>query len=326
MPEPSKAGLLSALMDARRKRAPLRLADLPANREGSASQQAVKKLLESSLTKAGFDLDKFAALLKQGEAEARQRMANFRAESDKRSAAAQDAMQRTVQDWRDRVEHLKALARPDGPLGNVVLLDTATEIVVNADPPIGLIPPIHTHAGPNPGNNGAQFVVDVTEGAFVFGMGTVQASFGFLWQNPSDQNAIVSVLTAITLNGSFRVLSGGGIIPWYRYSYLDIDVGLAIHELWNDPPTSPINQIGQSDTALHLACDSSGWFTTGAINGTDLVRGIPLTYEQLVIPPQGRVMFEVYCDTGYQIFDGETQADFREVGHQVLCPGVAVLP
>jgi hypothetical protein len=115
----------------------------------------------------------------------------------------------------------------------------------------------------------------------------------------------------------------------YRYSYLDIDTGLAIHELWNDPPTSPIYQLGQSVTALPtLACDSGGAFSIGDINGADLNRGFAFTYEQLVIPPKGRVMFEVYCDTGYQIFDGEAQADFRENGRQVLCPGVwiAVLP
>jgi hypothetical protein len=171
MQKPTKVRL-SELMDARRKRAPLRLADLPKNREGSASQQAVNKLLESNLTKAGFDLEKCASLLKQGEAEARERRANFIAESDKRSAAALDAMHRTVQDWRDRVEHLKALARPDGPFDNVVILDTATEIVVKAEPLTssgGIILPVRTHAGPNPGDNGAQFVVDVTAGGTCLG-------------------------------------------------------------------------------------------------------------------------------------------------------------
>jgi hypothetical protein len=155
MPKPGKIGL-SALMDARRKRAPLRLADLSTNIGKSASQQAINKLLELNLTKAGFDLDKFGALLKQSDAEARQRMANFIAESNKRSAAALDTMHRTVQDWRNRAEHLKALARPDGPFDNVVILDTATETGVSSNPDLGIIP--STHAEPN--NNSAQFLVD----------------------------------------------------------------------------------------------------------------------------------------------------------------------
>jgi hypothetical protein len=325
MPEPTKVGL-SALMDARRKRAPLRLADLSTNIEESASQQAINKLLESNLTKAGFDLDKFGALLKQSDAEARQRMANFIAESDKRSAAALDTMLRTVQDWRNRVEHLKTLARPDGPFDNVVILDTATEIVVKdiegSYSNRGLIHPISTHAGPNPENNWAQFLVDATQGEQWLGAGLVAASFGFLWQNPSDRYAVVSVLSAIVLNGSFRVLSAGGVFHGYRFSHLDISTGLDMHELWNDPPTSPLLQPGQSKTALDLGCDSSGAFSFAASDGEDLNRGFALTYEQFVMPPKGRVMFEVFCDTRYQIYDGEAQAVFRDEGRQVICPGL----
>src|SRR5260370_33792438 len=84
MQNPSKVEL-SKLIDARHELSTFRRASLSANIEKSASQQAINKLLKSNLTKAGFELDKFGALIKQSDAEVRQRIANFKAESDKQS-------------------------------------------------------------------------------------------------------------------------------------------------------------------------------------------------------------------------------------------------
>jgi hypothetical protein len=337
MSEPSKINL-AALIEARRKRAPLRLADLSKNMEKSPSQQAINKLLESNLTKAGFDLDKFGALLKQNDAEARQRMATFRAESDKRSAAAEDTLHQTVQNWRDGIKHLKALV-PSGESGPV-FLTTATEIVVDAGNSIRnleFIPPIDVYfAQSSAEENWAKYDYDRYVGPGfappfegVGGTGSADASFGFLWQNPSDRYAVISVYCPIGINGTFVVLSDGGYLPGDRYSSLWIDAHLFIHELWNDPPTSPPEQPDQSRPVLSLHCHSYGFFSIGDIDGKDVNEVHTLSYEQLIVPPQGKVMFEVACSAGHDCRYGRIQVVFRDpeampVGRQVMCPGMLI--
>ncbi len=129
MKKPSKVGL-SKLMDARRKLSTFRRGGFSTKREKSASQQAIKKLLESNFTKAGFELNKFGALIKQSDAEARQKLANLKAESDKQSPAVLETLHGTAENLIANVAHLQAIpATVASP--TYFLLDTATEISSN---------------------------------------------------------------------------------------------------------------------------------------------------------------------------------------------------
>src|SRR5260221_1325603 len=297
MPEPTKVRL-SELMDARRKRAPLRLTDFSTNKEQSASQQAINKLLESTLTKAGCELDKFGTLLKQSDAEARQSMAQLIAEADKQSPAVLDTLHRTVGDWRNRVGRLTPLALPDAP-ARPVLLDTATEIVVGSPNSSAFFTQISTGTGPGSASNFAQFQFDKSfgePGIIDFGtIGEVEVSFGFLLQNPSDNNAVVNVDCYILLNGFCWVFSDGGFLPGNRFSRLYVDAILVIHELWNEPPTSPIEQPYQSRNALDISCDSWGFLASVGHDEGNLFRGFDLGYSQFVLLPKGTAMFQVIC-------------------------------
>src|SRR4051794_159738 len=259
MRKPSEVGL-SALRDARHKLSSLRRAGSSAHVEKTTSHQAINTLLEANFTKAGFELDKFAALIKQDNVEARQRVADFIAEADRQAPAVLNALHVSVGALNDRLDHFETLALPDAPAQHF-LLDTATEISATSGITLD-----STHIGPIPENNSARFIYDASVGDIKFGHANVeQVSFGFLWQNPRrKRNAIVSIQGFIVLNGLCLVHSNGAIILSGGFSHLSIDVDLFIHELWNDPPTSPIQQSGQSQTALpDLSCNSIGAFGIG---------------------------------------------------------------
>ena len=113
-----------------------------------------------------------------------------------------------------------------------------------------------SHIGPTPENNWARFFHDVSHGdGFDVGSGVV--SFGFLWQNPSDKAVVVNVHGYLVLDGFCSVFSNGGFIA-LAFAELNVDADLVIHELWNDPPTSPVAQSTQSQNALTLSCESLG--------------------------------------------------------------------
>jgi hypothetical protein len=290
--------------------------DFPANIEKSARQRAINKLLESNFKKAGFEFDKIGALIKQSDAAARQRIANLMAEADSQSPAALAALHPTVENWNNRLEHLKTLDTPDAPT-QWILLDTATEISATS----GIILD-STHIGPAPESNWAKFFYNTSGGGELI-VGGEEVSFGFLWQNPSDRYAAVNVNGYIVLNGSFAVWSDGGVFA-ASYSRLAVDVHLYLHELWNDPPTSPVFQPTQEETALALFCKTFGFFQIGDNDSQNLNRGFLLQYSQFVLPPKGTVMLEVACSLLWDADDGQTYSDFSFRDRRLLCPGVFI--
>jgi hypothetical protein len=84
--------------------------------------------LEANFSKAGFDRDRFAQLLKQSDIEARQIMVEFLAGADKESPTRLKALRATIEDLRNRSRELEKLSPPDAP-AQFVFLDTASEIV-----------------------------------------------------------------------------------------------------------------------------------------------------------------------------------------------------
>jgi hypothetical protein len=307
---------LSELRDARDKLSSLRGAALSAHKRASASQQAINKMVESSLTKAGFDFDQFTPLMKWSDAEARLTMANSKAEADRQAPVVLGNLQRTVRDLNNRLENLKNLAPTQ-----YILLDTATEI--SASPEITLDA---THIGPVPENNWARFFYDADyHGGASFGSGgDPSVSFGFLWQNPSDISTVINVHGYILLNGSCAIFSDGGVFA-DSASNLSVNANLIISELWNEPPTSPVAQLSQSQNVLELDCLNFGLFQPGCTQGQDgLFKSFDLEYSQLVLPPKGAAMIEVSCELRWNANDGEIQVDFSSGGRQLLCPGVLI--
>lgn len=62
----------------------------------------------------------------------------------------------------------------------------------------------------------------------------------------------------------------------------------------------------------------------GGANGESLVRDVWLYYDQLVMPPNGMVLFEIACSFYSTMAKGQTQSDFTFGGRQLICPGVLI--
>jgi hypothetical protein len=286
-------------------------ADFLSNKEESTSRQGISRLLKSNLTKIGLEFHQFDALIQQSEAEVRQKAVQVKAEAEKNFPAVQQDLHRTLVSVIGRIDNLKAL---EFPSTNYVWLDTATEISDS-----GIAAPIHERSGPMA--NTANFNFERSyDGAFELSSG--QVSFGFLWQNLSEKPAVLDVHGYIIPNAGCVVTTDGGYVVIENFSHLWIDVDLFIHELWNQPPTSPVGQSTQSQNALDLELDRSGVIVAGDIAGQNLYRGFDLQYSQFAVPSKGMAMFEVACSVSTSIGGGSAQASFDDPFHQLLCPGV----
>jgi hypothetical protein len=279
----------------------------------SARRQAAQALLESMLTKAGFERDQFEALHRESEAERHARIAQSLAEADAQSAAMEGTVRRDVENWRYAVEHLKTLAPPAAPVQRI-LLETAADI--SATPGLTLDA---TQVAP----------LNNTANLFLFSENEARVeavSFGFIWQNASDKYAVVNVDGYLVLNGNFQAIAyGGAHLPLdFRNSRVMVDASLNIQELWNQPPTSPVRQASQDWRVLSIEADASGWFDDTHIVTQSLYRGVVLQYTQLVLPPQGTARIEVSCVLTSISREGQGRFIFRDFGRQVLGYGVLI--
>ena len=302
MPEPVNPGAkisLSELSDARRRLSGFRRAHRASDR------RAAGKLLESTLTKAGVDLEPLKALRIQREAATREQIARIKAEADEHSSATRSAVEYTIQAWRKDIGNLSTLQPP--PNVQRFLLDTASEIATTPG-----LDPVAKQIGPQ--DNSARFHFESTDSGFE------QVDFGFLWQNPSDQSALVNVDGYLILNGLCQVLVSGDFFG--ISSGVEIRTFLRIHQLWNSPPTSPAPQSSQFQRALQIDLDNPGPFSGGEISSESLFRGFDLQYSSFMVPPLAPAGFEMLCEIFYYNDDGEVNLFFSDRDRQVLCPGV----
>lgn len=313
---------LSSLIEARRKHASHRHPGHSVVGAEIPSRAALKQLTESTLAKAGFDRNKFDALIRQTDSETRGRAAQIIAEASSRSSPVLAKLHRDLVGLVDHTRKLRTLASPPGT--EVYYLDAATEI---SD--FGIAPPIHERIAPSPQLNSARFAYDISRGGEGFGWADeAEVSFGFLWQNPTGRDAVVNVDGFIALHGGCRVLTDGGFVVPGNFSNMWIAANLFIHELWNTPPTSPPDQPGQSEPAVDLELFRQGVILPGDIDGVDVAKTLGVEHTQFMMPPGGMAMFEVACTIFTWIHNGEAQADFIGSSNEVFCPGmlISVLP
>jgi len=143
---------LSELMETRRKIANLGGVAVSSEEKKTPSRQAMDKLLEQTLRKAGLNLDKVEELRKQSESEMLERMAKRTAEADKLDAAREDMARRTIENWHNTMVQLTTLAPPADSFQRF-LLNTASEISSTSQ--TGSLSLVSTEIAP--GNNAAQF-------------------------------------------------------------------------------------------------------------------------------------------------------------------------
>jgi hypothetical protein len=188
----------------------------------------------------------------------------------------------TIQAWRKDIGNLSTLQPP--PNVQRFLLDTASEIATTPG-----LDPVAKQIGPQ--DNSARFHFESTDSGFE------QVDFGFLWQNPSDQPALVNVDGYLILNGLCQVLVSGDFFG--ISSGVEIRTFLRIHQLWNSPPTSPAPQSSQFQRALQIDLDNPGPFSGGEISSENLFRGFDLQYSSFMVPPLAPAGFEMLCEIFY---------------------------
>jgi hypothetical protein len=305
---------LSELMEMRRKSANLGGVAFSSEEKKTPSRQAMDKLLEETLRKAGLDLNKVEELRKQSESEMLETMAKRTAEADKLDAAGEDMARRTIENWHNTMVQLTTLA-PDGL--QRFLLNTASEISSTSQ--ISLVSKQIA-----PANNAAQFESHLKQ--TVLSGFPEEVSFGFLWQNQSDKYVFINADGYLVLTALCRASSKGGIFGGERYCELNVDANLHINGLWAQPPPpkSPPPQTDQHQNALKFRVDSGGIFDDDKTAAAHLFRGFDLRYTSLLVPPNGMVMFEVACSLWASISDGEADYTFVQFGRQAQCPGLLI--
>jgi hypothetical protein len=157
--------------------------------------------------------------------------------------------------------------------------------------------------------------------------GTETLHFYFLWQNTRTGYAIVTVDAFLVLNGYCSVHSRGGVIDGGE-ALLSLDAHADLLQTWTTPISSPVAQGGQTQRALDLDADSTGWFTDDQTKTAIVYRGYDLRYEQAIVPPGQYLIIDASVAFSYGYLNGEVDADFASAAFQISCPfvQVAVLP
>lgn len=154
--------------------------------------------------------------------------------------------------------------------------------------------------------------------------GTEELSFYFLWDNPGDGWALVTIDGFLVLNGFCTANSHGGF-RGEGSAALGLDVSLNILQWGNQPqPTTPLPQEGQSASALKLEADSSGWFADDDTKYALVYRGFDLRYELLAVPPGDALIIDVALSISYDLMDASVEADFATGEFDVMCPFVSI--
>jgi len=149
-------------------------------------------------------------------------------------------------------------------------------------------------------------------------IGHEELGFYYLWQNPSDSNAVINVVADMVLTGFCSVESDGGFFPGDRRSRLNLFVRLRPWEWWNQPPTLPLEQVSQSEHVLELSTNTGGFMAHNATDSESVLSVNELRYDSFLVPPHGVVVLEVLLDVLYSTGtdSGSIHVDFAGAGFQ----------
>jgi hypothetical protein len=303
----SAASDLLAAKNARRLDSRLLAADVSQRPELLSTQRSLQSLMASSLTKAGFELDKFEDLRARHQSDLRRLVEEHKADAIKAATSASERLRADLDGRRQAIETLAGTAAAQYVLLNSPFLIWPTHGLFFDSSQIV------------PSNSWAKFTLESSRSS-----GYEEMSFYYLWDNPSDQYAVINVDGYLVLNGFCRTGSDGGFWPGDRRSSLTVDARLYLLEWWNQPPTSPPFQADQYQQALQLATSTGGFGDPGAIEFRQLFRGFDLRYTLFLVPPHGVVVFEVVAAISYALADGHVSLDFASGDFKAISPAVLV--
>jgi hypothetical protein len=165
--------------------------------------------------------------------------------------------------------------------------------------------------------------------------GTISAdqrvNFYFLWRNNVGGDVVVDVSTALMLNGFCEVTASHGWIwtPFWGASTIGhcdmtVTAELTVLEWWNEPPTEPLHEPGQSQDVVTLSADGGwGFASPGQTRNEYISNNYHLNYDTFAIPRDSVALFEVSLVASYVGYKGTVLVDFASYdGAMILCPSV----
>jgi hypothetical protein len=199
------------------------------------SGQTTQRVLEALLTRSGLDRSELEILANQRRTEANELAARRLAKADQQFSAFLETVKRDINNWRNNVEQLAIFFPP--PVQRF-LLNTASDVSATSGIPI-------SSSSLAPGNNWVQFLFVTFQETPEFNSSNEEVSFSFFWQNPSNVTATIDVDAYLILTRLLQLVATGGYVEG-GFCYIAVRAELHIHELWNQPPTSPVFQSGQA--------------------------------------------------------------------------------
>jgi hypothetical protein len=245
------------------------------------------------VTKAAVDLTALNSIRAQHEAELNRGLEERRASLIRQSWATQEVLARETAVRRKFVDLLPSA--PPYPYYQMLTQPEHISATSNA-----------TFSSPHiePYNSSAKFYVDERESGFA------ELSFYFSWSNPGGP-VLINADAYLIVNGSCEaaVPAGAG---YGAYNLADLSLFAELHPwLWGE---TPVEAPSVFEKVLFLSPhNTSYWPLPYSAGETDIVqvfRGYDLRAEQLVVPRNGVMVFEVNLDVTYSILGGHIVADF----------------
>jgi hypothetical protein len=128
----------------------------------------------------------------------------------------------------------------------------------------------------------------------------------------------------LSLNGFCSAHSRGG---WFfgGKGELTLDPTLDLVQTWTQPISSAPPQSGESQNALDLLADSTGFHTDDQTTYDVVFRGFLLGYQQEIVPPGQYLIIDVALRLGSYVENGEVSADFATGEFYVMSPLVQLV-
>jgi hypothetical protein len=289
----------------------------PARLRTRTDRRWLEGALAVGLAKSGVDIGRWERELTKSRTVARRRLEALKDDAVRQSTAHAKGLQSGVDERRTALDLLAATAQP------------ATDEYVSLDSPflIWTSPLIALDDSTiEPWNSRARMTFERSNfGAAVLeDIGSEELTFYFLWDNPADGWALVTVDGFLVLNGFCTAHSRGGIFTGGSAA-LGLDACLEILQSGTDSMlTTPLPQTSQSVPALRLDADSSGWFSDDETTHASVFRGFDLRYAPLAVPPRGVLVIDISLSISYGLLEGSVAVDFSTADFGVICPFVSI--
>ena len=294
--------VLSAAKKARSQNSKLLMPHRVGLSPGAASERA--KLLTSFFKKAGLDVSKLAKIQDKSP----------RIDIKPSPTLTKEYLWRKnsiIQNAKNRISALQVPPTSDTKLNP--LFGPPNQQIIQIQPffiwvtPVGILKSSNI-GGPN--DNWAKIRIDSTSDSANY-----EVNFLYLWENPSDLQAIVDVQTYLGFFGYCSVSCGSGILYGISHSESQIAAQLNIYAWWEQDPTFGPSVLSSNSWPVEdLLVEGPGLFRPPP-SKWEYVQSLPnLTYNKLVVPPGDTALFEVNATFTVSQDNGEAIFDFNRYG------------